>query len=186
MANVDRHIHIHRLTELVYDRFGSYKTGSGKTIPVTRFRRQPRRADNETKKKNQYALRAAAGYASFAHTQAVYINQARQNDATAYSIALLDYLGAPRVLEIDVDGWTGEVGQTIRVKARDNVGVAGVLVVVRDPAGNILELGEAFQSQADSTWWNYTTRARVHMTPLPSVEAIARDLPGNRDSFIIS
>ena len=186
MANVYRHIHIQRLTDLVYDRFGSYKTCSGKIIPVTRLRPQQRRINPETRKANQYALRAAAGYASFAHTQDIYINKARRNGTTAYGIALIDWLGAPRVLEIDVDGWTGEVGQTIHVKARDNVGVAGVLVVVRDTEGKILELGEAVQSQTVSAWWNYTTKSCVPMTPFPSVEAIARDLPGNLDSFVIN
>jgi hypothetical protein len=90
------------------------------------------------------------------------------------------------LLEIDVDRWTGEIGQTIRVKARDNVSVAKVSVVIRDADGKLLETGEALQSEAGSAWWNYTTKTPVAMTPFPSVKAIVQDLPGNRASYTIS
>jgi hypothetical protein len=59
-------------------------------------------------------------------------------------------------------------------------------VVIRDAEENVLEMGEAVQSEAGSIWWNYTTKSLVTMTPFPSVEAIAQDLPGNSDSFIIN
>lgn len=131
-------------------------------------------------------MRKATTYANFANTQEVYINKARENNVTAYSIALTDWFIAPRVLQINIDRWTGEIGQTIRVKARDNILVADVSVVIRDAEENVLETGEAVQSEAGSAWWNYTTSSCVVMTPFPSVEAIAQDLSGNRDSFIIS
>ena len=115
-----------------------------------------------------------------------YVNQAKRTGATAYSIAVTDWSGAPEVLEIDVNGWTGDIGQTIRVKARDNVMVARVSVVIRDAKENVLEMGEAVQSEAGSDWWDYTTKAFVPMNPFPIVEAIAQDLPGNGDSFAIS
>ena len=125
-------------------------------------------------------------YANFAQTQEAYVDQAKANGATAYSIAVTDWSGAPDVLEIDVDDWTGEIGQTIRVKARDNVMVARVSVVIRDAEENVLEMGEAVQSEAGSDWWDYTTKSLVPMSPFPIVEAIAQDLPGNSDSFVIS
>ena len=111
---------------------------------------------------------------------------AKGSGSTAYNIAISDWFGAPQVLEINVDNWTGEIGQTIRVKARDNVKVAGVAVVIRDANEKILEMGAAVQSEEGSVWWTYTTQALVTMTPFPAVEAIAQDLPGNTDSFIIS
>lgn len=185
MANIYKKISIHGLTDLLRDRFMDRKTRSGKTV----FASRPmpgRRKSAGTVRTHQDLLRKATTYASFAQTREVYVNKARGSEVTAYSIALADWFGAPRVLEIDVDAWTGESGQTIRVKARDNVRVAGVSVVIRDAEENVLEMGEAVQSTDGGPWWNYTTRSRIKLEPFPFVEAIARDLPGNCDSFVIS
>ena len=38
---------------------------------------------------------------------------------SAYEWALADFFGKPEVLGIDICGWTGEVGQTLRIQARD-------------------------------------------------------------------
>lgn len=186
MANIHRHISIQGLTDILGERSANLRTRSGKTLHASRAMFDDRQADAQAAKTTQDALRQATTYANFADRQDVYINRARRNEVTAYSIALTDWLGAPKVLEIDVDAWTGEIGQTIRVKARDNVRVAGVLVVIRDAQENVLEIGEAVQAEASSAWWNYTARSHVTTTPFPTVEAIARDLPGNRDSFAIS
>jgi hypothetical protein len=140
----------------------------------------------KTQKTDQAAVREATTYANFARTQEAYINRAKETGTTPYYIAVADWFGAPRVLEINVDRWEGEIGQTIRVKARDNVMVARVAVVIRDAEENVLEKGEAVQSEAGSAWWTYTTKSLVTMTPFPSIEAIAQDLPGNRDVFVIS
>jgi hypothetical protein len=131
-------------------------------------------------------IREATTYANFAQAQEFYINRARATGTTAYQIAITDWLGAPEVLEINVDDWSGESGQTIRVKAKDNVRVARVSVVIRDADENILEMGEAVQSEPGSAWWDYTTQSFVTTEPFPMVEAIAQDLPGNIDSFVIS
>jgi hypothetical protein len=56
-----------------------------------------------------------------------------------------------------MDGWTGQMGPTFRVKARDNFMVARVAVVIRDTEGCVLEAGEAIQSKVDGSWWHYTT-----------------------------
>lgn len=140
----------------------------------------------ETPEMPAAALRKASTYANFAKAQEVYVNKARRTEATPYYIALADWFTGPKVLEINVDDWTGKIGQTILVKARDNVRVARVSVVIRDGNDRILEAGEAVQSATDGAWWSYTTKSRVKMTPFPIVEAIAHDLPGNRDYFVIS
>jgi hypothetical protein len=186
MANIYRKISIHGLTDLLADRFMDRRTRSGKSMAESKFMNDDSRGYAGGKKTHRDLLRAATTYANFADTQDAYTHKARRDGVTAYSIALSDWFGAPRLLEIDVDKWTGEIGQTIRVKARDNVLVAGVSVVIRDADENILEMGEAMPSHTGSAWWTYTTRTRVKMNPFPGVEAIARDLPGNRDSFVVS
>jgi hypothetical protein len=186
MAKLYNNILIFGLNSALGGQLVNRKTCSGKTIIANKPLFDDNREYTETQKAHPAAVREATTYANFAKTQEVYINKAKGTGATAYYIAIADWFGAPKVREINVDGWTGEIGQTIRVKARDNVMVARVSVVIRDAEDNVLEMGEAVQLEADSVWWNYTTKSLVPMTPFPSVEGIAQDLPGNSDSFIIS
>jgi hypothetical protein len=170
--------------------FGSqivtYETYSGKTIITS----QPVFSDSaayvESMKPDQAAMLEATTYASFAGTQDVYLEKELETGLTAYNIAIADWFVSPRVVEINVDRWSGKPGQNIRVKARDNVKVARVTLVIRGAQGDLLEMGEAVPVEAKNAWWNYTTQSLVLMAPFPLVQAIAFDLPGNRSSFTIS
>jgi hypothetical protein len=185
MAKLYNNISVFPLASASADQFVNPKTSLGKTILASKPRFDDARKYSETKT-HQAAIREATTYAIFAQTQKTYSNKAKGKGVTAYYIALADWFCAPKVLEINVDDWTGKIGQTIRVKAKDNVRVARVSVVIRDTEENVLEMGEAVQSEAGSAWWNYTTKSLVKMTPFPIVEAIAHDLAGNSDSFAIS
>lgn len=186
MARTFNIIFVLGLSGSVGDQFIIRKTRSGKTITVNKPMFDEKHLCTDTQKSHLEDFREATTYAGFAKDQPVYVEKARGTGATGYNVAVADWFGAPKVREINVDAWTGKVGQTIRVKAKDNVMVARVAVVIRDASENVLESGEAVQSEAGSVWWNYTTQALVPMTPFPIVEAIAQDLPGNTDSFVIS
>ena len=71
------------------------------------------------------------------------------------------------------------------MKARDNFKVARVTVVIRDAEGKALETGEAAPTAEGSPWWTYTTQTQVTMSPSPTVEATAQDLPGNTDTLTV-
>ena len=161
-------------------------TRSGKIVVADKPLFDDHRLRKNSKGSHREALREAITFANFVETHEVYIHKAMELGTTPYNLAITDWFGAPKVLEIDVDSWTGEKGQTIRVKAKDNVMVARVIVVIRDSNENVLENGEAVPSAEDSAWWNYTTQSQIKMTPFPTVEATAEDLPGNTDSFAIS
>jgi hypothetical protein len=161
-------------------------TRSGKIVIADNPMFDDHRVFTNTKKSHQDTLQEATTYANFAKHLEVYTEKAQGTGTTAYTIALADWFGAPKVLEINVDNWTGEIRQTIRVKAKDNVMVARVTVVIRDLQENMLEAGDAVQAEEGSSWWNYTTQSRIKITPFPIVEATAQDLPGNTDSFAIS
>jgi hypothetical protein len=162
------------------------ETCSGKAITANKVLFDDNREYIESLTPKPAAVLGATTYANFARTQDVYLNQEMETGATAYTIAVADWFVAPRVLEINIDRWTGDIGQLIQVKARDNVMVARVSLVIRDAEGKVLEMGEATQSEPGSAWWNYITKSLVPMTPFPTVKAIAEDLPGNSDSFTIS
>jgi hypothetical protein len=161
-------------------------TRSGKIVVADKPLFDDHRLRMSGKGSHREALRDAITFANFVETHEVYIHKAMELGTTPYNLAITDWFGSPKVLEIDVDDWTGEIGQTIRVKARDNVMVTRVTVVIRDLNENVLESGEAVPSAEDSAWWNYTAQSRINMTPFPIVEATAEDLPGNTDAFAIS
>ena len=162
------------------------ETRSGKIITTHKDLFDDAREYIEGLPPSQSSVLEATTYANFALMQEVYIDRELETGIPAYNMAVADWFVAPRVLEINVDRWTGQIGQVIRVKARDNVMVAKVWVVIRDEQGKVLEAGEAQQAAPGSAWWRYTTRKIVPMTPFPGVKAIAQDLPGNTDSFTIS
>lgn len=162
------------------------QTRSGRNISASKALFDDHREYIDSLQPDQAAILEATTYANFNRINDVYLNREQETGVPAYNLAVADWFVAPRVLEINVDRWTGKSGQTIRVKARDNLLVARVFVVIRDAQGMLLEMGEAVQSEPGSSWWNYTTKSRVTMTPFPTVKAIAEDLPGNRASFMIS
>lgn len=186
MANISRNKYVRGLRGALVAQQVAHQTASGKTIVASKPEFDDNLIYTERQTMHQAALRDAARYASFAENQDVYLNKAEETGSTAYAVAVADWYSAPRVLEIDVDRWTGKIGETICVKARDTVMIASVMLVIRDAQGQVLETGEAVQAEAGSPWWNYTTQSARALAPFPTVQAIAFDLPGNRDSFTIS
>ncbi len=185
MANISRHISFYRLNDLVHDPFGNYQTVSGKFISVPALSRYQDGAPVRVKQSPLLRVQRAARYACFAQEQDIYVNKAVQRGSNGYSMALIDYLGPPKVLDINVSAWTGEIGETIRVKAKDNIAVAGMLVIIRDTHGSLLEMGQAAPFDLGSAWWLYTTRSKISLEPFPSVQVIVRDHTGNRDSLTL-
>jgi hypothetical protein len=186
MASLYSNIVILGSNGLAGGHFTDRKTHVEKSVLSSKPLLDDYRKANEARKAHEAAIRESTTYANFAQTQDVYIAKAKRMGVTPYYIALADWFEAPKVLEINVDSWTGKIGQMIRVKARDNVKVARISVVIRDADENVLEMGEATQSEPGSVWWNYTTKKLVSMTPFPTVEATAYDLPGNSDAFVVS
>jgi hypothetical protein len=186
MARLYSNIVILGSNGLVGGNFTDRKTRIERRILNSKPLLEDYRKATEARSAHEVAIRESTTFASFAQTEDVYITKAKRMGVTPYFIALADWFEAPKVLEINVDGWTGKIGQNIRVKARDNVKVARVTVAIRDADENVLEMGEATPSEPGSAWWNYTTKSAVKMTPFPIVEATAYDLPGNSDAFVIS
>ena len=185
MANIDRKIFARGLNGAFGDPFVAHQTFSGKTILTSEPLFDNNREYIESLKPQQAAVLEATTYANFAKTQDLYLRKELETGMSAYYLAVADWFDIPRILQIDLDRWTGKAGQVIRVKARDNVGVVRVAVVIRDVEGTVLEMGEAAQAEAGSAWWRYTTRSQVSLTPFPGVQAVAQDLPGNSASFTV-
>ena len=47
-----------------------------------------------------------------------------------------DFFHAPEIEEVDLEGYSGKTGELIKIKARDDVQVTRVAVLISDEAGN--------------------------------------------------
>jgi hypothetical protein len=155
-----------------------YKTQSGKNL----LARKPVINNNGLNISMQEEIRQAVTYAEYACDQPLYQGRSVGTGNTAYNLALADYLGKPQVLDIDIRGWTGEIGQSILIKATDNFWVLSLCLVIRD-GNTILEEGEAGQSTQDGLLWKYTTRTPIVRKPGIYLDAYAHDLPGNAGEY---
>jgi len=131
---------------------------------------------NPTQLAHQEAFRQAIAYAKSARDEAIYITKSQGTTMNAFNAAVADWFNKPEVLEIDFSGWTGAVGQTIRVQAQDDTFVSSVKVTIRNDNGLMVEQGNAVQ--ADGLWWHYTTTT-LAQSGIFTITAEVEDLPGN-------
>ena len=122
----------------------------------------------------QQAFREAAAYAKTQKRNPIYIEKAQGTGKCSYNVAIADWLHPPEILEVDLNGWSGEAGQVLRIRAQDNVQVKQVVVAITDEVDNILEQGEAVEVGA--LWWEYSTTAAASGNANVIVRAL--DLPG--------
>ena len=182
MAKVHNNIFVRGLTGSVGEQFVIRKTRSGKTIIANKPAFDENRVFTPAQMAQQEAFRRAANYAKTAMNQAVYQQKAAQSDMSAYNAAMADWFNEPEVLDIDASGWTGQVGQTIRIRAQDDTQVTRVHLVIDNGQGTIYEQSE--MAKADNLWWTYTTTTQVPMDPAPRLTATAYDLPGNSNGKV--
>ena len=184
MAKVKNNIFIRGLSGSLGDQFVVRGTKGGETIVAAKPAFSSERVFNAEQLAHQNAFRTAIAYAKSAKTQDVYIAKAQGTNKSAYNFAVADWFNQPEVLSVDITGWTGQAGETIRVQAQDDTYVANARVVIRNTSGAILEEGDAVR--AEGLWWVYTTRSIIALASQPQVTAQAFDLAGNLAELAIS
>ena len=178
MAKVNKNIFTQGLSGSLGDQIIFRQSKDGRTIVALKPTFSEDREFSSVQLEHQEEFREAIAYAQTVKGQEAYINKAKGTAMSAFNAAVADWFNKPEVLEIDITGWNGQVGQIIRVKAQDDVQVTKVFVKISDANGTLIEQGDAVQ--ADGLWWDYTTTTATSMNPAPQVVATAQDLPGNR------
>lgn len=150
---------------------------SGRIILARRPTFAKDRQFSEAQKAQQRRFREAAQYASSAmNKEPIYREIAAGTTRTAYNIALSDWFHGPEIEMIDLSEWTGRPGESIRIRALDDVIVRCVTVIIANGEDMVIEQGAAAQEE-DASWWVYTTTEAVLGSA--KVIALAEDLPGN-------
>lgn len=118
--------------------------------------------------------------------RAIYKTGVTAKLASAYTVAVSDFLKAPVVQQIDADQYTGAAGQLIRVHASDDFKVLSALVVIKSATGEEIERGEATVSADLTDVWIYTTTAQNPAPAGSTVTATVKDIPGNSATLSVT
>jgi hypothetical protein len=150
-------------------------TKGGRTIVSVKPTFDENRVFSDAQREQQQAFREAVAYAKEQKDNQIYIAKAEGSSKNAYNVAMADWFLAPEILEIDLEGWSGEAGQVLRIRAQDDVQVQHVAVAITDEADTLLEQGSAVDVGA--LWWEYTPTGMASGNPKVVVAAL--DIPGH-------
>ena len=115
--------------------------------------------------------------------KSVYESRARSKNIPIFALCVGDYLTPPEVKDIDLTGYTGKAGETIRITAVDDFEVIDVDVAITDASEQLVEAGPAMRDPATGGWV-YTTSIDVPAGERVSVEVTATNRPGHTSSRV--
>ncbi len=93
-------------------------------------------------------------------------------------VAVADFLKAPSIEQVNLSAYTGQPGDTIRIRVIDDFAVKSVVVRITNGDGSLVEEGEA-HPDAINFEWIYTATATNSNLDGDKIEIIASDTPGN-------
>ncbi|ATA90845.1 hypothetical protein CGC56_00825 [Capnocytophaga canimorsus] len=100
----------------------------------------------------------------------------KKQGVTAYNVAVADMLQAPKIEQIDLSAYTGQVGDTIKVRVYDDFKVASVSVHIYNSDGSLMEEGNAVDNGLD---WVYTVTQTNADLSGDKIVVRATDIPAN-------
>lgn len=106
----------------------------------------------------------------------------RQN---VYSRAVEDFMSSPVVSNIDSHNYSGNMGDTITVRAIDDFRVVSVRVEVYAASGLLLEAANAVVD-TNGIDWTYTVSEVNNVVAGSKIIAIATDVPGNEGAMEVT
>ena len=107
-----------------------------------------------------------------------YAAKAAGTTRSAYNVAVADFFNAPDIDEVDLTGYNGQVGDTIRVRVTDDFKVALVQVTIVNADASLVEQGDAVL-QANGIDWIYTATTANSDLNGDKIVVKASDNPGN-------
>jgi len=152
----------------------------GKTI-ISQARGKRRREASEAQKAHMMLFQQATIYG-----RSQMVDEAAKADyadraggmKSAYNVAVADFFHAPDIDEIDLSGYSGSIGDPIRVRAIDDFKVVEVFVRILNADGSLVEEGNAVQSD-NLLDWIYSATAVNETLEGDKIIVRASDKPGN-------
>lgn len=152
-------------------------------VVVTNRPPRPRMQETNKQEATKQRFREAVQYSKQQLTddtsRALYEAAVPEKGGSARTLAVADYLNAPKVREIDPSEYQGMPGDVIAVKATDDFMVTAVTVQLKDKYGKLLEKGEA-TPDTRINYWLYTASTTNPSRQGTTIRVTAVDRPGNR------
>jgi hypothetical protein len=156
---------------------------------VSKYQKAPTVAATEKKLTARAKFGRATAYARKAvkdpEVKAIYQVKVKGGQR-AFNIAMIDALRAPVIENIKADNYHGRPGDQIFIRATDDFKVANVVVSVYNPAGELLERGNAVIQEIEEMQWTYISKQDNPEFSGSKITAVATDLPGNSSSLSIN
>ncbi len=147
------------------------------TVPTTT--KEPTEAQKAQRERFQMAVLYAKSQMDDPELKAAYEAEAKgAGQPNAYNIAVADFFKAPDIDEVDLESYSGAVGDTIRVRAIDNFKVEEVKVEIYNADGSAVESGMAVKD-SNGLDWIYTATAANEDLSGDRIVIKASDVPGN-------
>jgi hypothetical protein len=126
----------------------------------------------------QQAIIYARGKAQDPAVKAEYGDEAKARNQSISNVLVADYMRAPDIKEVNIEAYTGKVGDLINITATDDHAVKGVTVKIENGDGSLVEEGIAVQ-QADHNQWVYKATALNTTLAGDKLTVTATDNPGH-------
>lgn len=176
MAKVRNNIFVRGLSGDLGNQFTVRASRDGGTTVSAKTDFENDREPSEAQKAHQLNFRDAIFYGQSMKGQEIYRIKADGTGKSPFNLAVADWFHAPEIIDLDLSGWNGLMGEPIRVRAHDDIKVTHVIIRILDAMGNLQEEGQATETGA--LWWDYATRGN-HVGAM-TVHITATDLPGNQ------
>jgi hypothetical protein len=112
--------------------------------------------------------------------RAFYQSIADAKGSNAYQVAFIDHLVMPEFKPLDLREYKGQVGDAIRIRATDDIGLADVEVTLTANDGTRIEQGKAVEAGTGTGMWTYTTTQPVALGSDIFIEVVGFDHAGTR------
>ncbi|MFO0762679.1 MAG: hypothetical protein U0359_39945 [Byssovorax sp.] len=177
MAKVRNNLVLHGLSGMIGKQLVIRKQKDGDYIVCSAPNAEGHEATPK-QKQQQELFRKAMLYAKSAKNKPEYGPIAKSRGVSTFNVAAADFFHPPEITDIDLSAYSGASGETITIKAVDDVKVTTVGVLLTDDNNVLIEKGKAMMSPQDPHVWTYDTTAAA---PSASVKVFidVADLAGH-------
>ena len=148
----------------------------GKTIVGNIPRKSNKVSESQLQQRKKFQL--AVLYAQSPENQEIYKEKAAKKGRLPFHVAVADFLKAPSIENIDITGYSGQPGDTIRIRVTDDFAVKAVTVRITNSDGSLVEEGNA-QPDAMGYEWTFSATQSNDNLAGDKIEIFVSDIPGN-------
>ena len=159
-----------------------YQVRKGKTVVGMKSRRTKEPSQAELNRRERFKEAAAFGKFAMADPalREFYEPIAQQRNLTVYTLAVGDFLNEPSIKPLDLSNYKGQIGDPIKIRAIDDIGLADMDVTLTAIDGTNIESGKAVETGVGSGKWTYTATAQVALGSDIFIKVVGVDHAGTK------